>query len=118
MPIIREEIFAPILHVFEVDSLAEAIEANNAVPQGLSSGLFTTNLNAAERWLSAAGSDCGIAHVNAGTSGAEIGGAFGGGETTGRGGPARPDGRQGHKRRPTGPNNYRGDLPPAPCGAI
>ncbi|TME08493.1 MAG: aldehyde dehydrogenase family protein, partial [Chloroflexi bacterium] len=77
MPIVREEVFAPILHVFEVDSLEEAIAVNNSVPQGLSSGLFTTNLAAAERWLSTAGSDCGIANVNAGTSGAEIGGAFG-----------------------------------------
>src|SRR5260370_1324868 len=67
MPIIREEIFAPILHVFEVDSLAEAIEANNAGPHGLSSGLFTTHLHPAERWLSPARSHCGIANVNEGT---------------------------------------------------
>ncbi len=111
MPIIREEIFAPILHVFEVDSLAEAIEANNAVPQGLSSGLFTTNLNAAERWLSAAGSDCGIANVNVGTSGAEIGGAFGGEKATGGGRQAGSDAWKGYMRRQTCTINYGDDLP-------
>ena len=111
MPIIREEIFAPILHVFEVDSLDEAIEANNAVPQGLSSGLFTTNLNAAERWLSAAGSDCGIANVNVGTSGAEIGGAFGGEKATGGGRQAGSDAWKGYMRRQTCTINYGDDLP-------
>jgi aldehyde dehydrogenase (NAD+) len=111
MPICREEIFAPILHVFEVDSLAEAIEVNNAVPQGLSSGLFTTNLNAAERWLSAAGSDCGIANVNAGTSGAEIGGAFGGEKATGGGRQAGSDAWKGYMRRQTCTINYGDDLP-------
>ncbi len=111
MPICREEIFAPILHVFEVDSLAEAIEVNNSVPQGLSSGLFTTNLNAAERWLSAAGSDCGIANVNAGTSGAEIGGAFGGEKATGGGRQAGSDAWKGYMRRQTCTINYGDDLP-------
>jgi L-aminoadipate-semialdehyde dehydrogenase len=111
MPIVREEIFAPILHVFEVDSLAEAIEVNNAVPQGLSSGLFTTNLNAAERWLSAAGSDCGIANVNVGTSGAEIGGAFGGEKATGGGRQAGSDAWKGYMRRQTNTINYGDDLP-------
>jgi acyl-CoA reductase-like NAD-dependent aldehyde dehydrogenase len=111
MPIVREEIFAPILHVFEVDSLAKAIEANNAVPQGLSSGLFTTNLNAAERWLSAAGSDCGIANVNVGTSGAEIGGAFGGEKATGGGRQAGSDAWKGYMRRQTCTINYGDDLP-------
>jgi aldehyde dehydrogenase (NAD+) len=111
MPIIREEIFAPILHVFEVDGLADAIEANNAVPQGLSSGLFTTNLNAAERWLSAAGSDCGIANVNVGTSGAEIGGAFGGEKATGGGRQAGSDAWKGYMRRQTCTINYGDDLP-------
>jgi aldehyde dehydrogenase (NAD+) len=111
MPICREEIFAPILHVFEVDTLAEAIEVNNAVPQGLSSGLFTTNLNAAERWLSAAGSDCGIANVNAGTSGAEIGGAFGGEKATGGGRQAGSDAWKGYMRRQTCTINYGDDLP-------
>src|SRR5260370_12524535 len=110
MPISREEIVAPILHVFEVASLAEAIEANNAVPQGLSSGLFTTNLNAAERWLSAAGCDCGIANVNVGTSGAEIGGAFGGEKATGGGRPAGPAAREGLMRPPTATLTYPGRL--------
>src|SRR5919199_58469 len=85
MAICGEELFAPILHVFEVDTLDEAIALNNAVPQGLSSSLFTTNLQSSERWLSAVGSDCGIANVNVGTSGAEIGGVFGGGKATGGG---------------------------------
>jgi aldehyde dehydrogenase (NAD+) len=111
MPICREEIFAPILHVFEVDDLAEAIEVNNAVPQGLSSGLFTTSLNAAERWLSASGSDCGIANVNAGTSGAEIGGAFGGEKATGGGRQAGSDAWKGYMRRQTCTINYGDDLP-------
>jgi len=111
MPICREEIFAPILHVFEVDSLDEAIAVNNAVPQGLSSGLFTTNLNAAERWLSAAGSDCGIANVNVGTSGAEIGGAFGGEKATGGGRQAGSDAWKGYMRRQTCTINYGDDLP-------
>ena len=84
MPITAEEVFAPILHVFTVDTLEEAIAVNNSVPQGLSSGLFTRSLRSAEIWLSASGSDCGIANVNAGTSGAEIGGAFGGEKATGR----------------------------------
>jgi aldehyde dehydrogenase (NAD+) len=111
MPICRDEIFAPILHVFEADDLDEAIEINNAVPQGLSSGLFTTNLNAAERWLSAAGSDCGIANVNVGTSGAEIGGAFGGEKATGGGRQAGSDAWKGYMRRQTCTINYGDDLP-------
>jgi aldehyde dehydrogenase (NAD+) len=111
MPICREEIFAPILHVLAVDSLEEAIELNNAVPQGLSSGLFTTNLSTSERWLSSAGSDCGIANVNAGTSGAEIGGAFGGEKATGGGRQAGSDAWKGYMRRQTCTINYGEDLP-------
>lgn len=111
MPIVQEEIFAPILHVFEVDTLGEAIELNNSVPQGLSSGLFTTNLAAAERWLSAVGSDCGIANVNAGTSGAEIGGAFGGEKATGGGRQAGSDAWKGYMRRQTNTINYGSELP-------
>ena len=111
MPIVREEVFAPILHVFEVDSLEEAIAVNNSVPQGLSSGLFTTNLAAAERWLSTAGSDCGIANVNAGTSGAEIGGAFGGEKATGGGRQAGSDAWKGYMRRQTCTINYGTQLP-------
>ncbi len=111
MPICREEIFAPILHVFAVDSLEEAIEVNNAVPQGLSSALFTTNLSTTERWLSSTGSDCGIANVNAGTSGAEIGGAFGGEKATGGGRQAGSDAWKGYMRRQTCTINYGEDLP-------
>jgi len=111
MPICAEEIFAPILHVFEVDSLDEAIEVNNAVPQGLSSSLFTTDLRAAEHWLSVVGSDCGIANVNVGTSGAEIGGAFGGEKATGGGRQAGSDAWKAYMRRQTCTVNYSDDLP-------
>jgi aldehyde dehydrogenase (NAD+) len=111
MAICSEEIFAPILHVLEVDSLDEAIALNNAVPQGLSSSLFTTNLQSAERWLSAVGSDCGIANVNVGTSGAEIGGAFGGEKATGGGRQAGSDAWKAYMRRQTCTVNYGADLP-------
>jgi aldehyde dehydrogenase (NAD+) len=111
MPICAEEIFAPILHVFEVDTLDEAIALNNAVPQGLSSGLFTTDVRSAERWLSTVGSDCGIANVNVGTSGAEIGGAFGGEKATGGGRQAGSDAWKGYMRRQTCTINYGRDLP-------
>jgi aldehyde dehydrogenase (NAD+) len=111
MPICREEVFAPIVHVFEVDSLEEAIAVNNSVPQGLSSGLFTTDLTSAERWLSAVGSDCGIANVNVGTSGAEIGGAFGGEKATGGGRQAGSDAWKGYMRRQTCTVNYGHELP-------
>ena len=111
MAICKEEVFAPILHVFEVDGLEEAIALNNSVPQGLSSGLFTTNLRTAERWLSATGSDCGIANVNVGTSGAEIGGAFGGEKATGGGRQAGSDAWKGYMRRQTCTINYGTDLP-------
>lgn len=106
MPIVNEEIFAPILHIFEVDTLEEAIALNNSVPQGLSSSLFTRDLLAAERWLSAVGSDTGIANVNAGTSGAEIGGAFGGEKLTGGGRQAGSDAWKGYMRRQTSTINY------------
>ncbi len=111
MPIVKEEVLAPIVHVFEVDSLEEAIAANNSVPQGLSSGLFTTDLASAERWLSALGSDCGIANVNVGTSGAEIGGAFGGEKATGGGRQAGSDAWKGYMRRQTCTINYGRELP-------
>jgi aldehyde dehydrogenase (NAD+) len=111
MSICAEEIFAPILHVFEVATLEEAIALNNAVPQGLSSSLFTNDLRAAERWLSAAGSDCGIANVNVGTSGAEIGGAFGGEKATGGGRQAGSDAWKAYMRRQTCAINYGRDLP-------
>jgi aldehyde dehydrogenase (NAD+) len=111
MPVCAEEIFAPILHVFSVETLEQAIDLNNSVPQGLSSGLFTTNLHSAERWLSAAGSDCGIANVNAGTSGAEIGGAFGGEKATGGGRQAGSDAWMAYMRRQTCTINYGTELP-------
>lgn len=111
MPICQEEVFAPILHVFEVGTLEEAVALNNSVPQGLSSGLFTTDLRSAERWLGAAGSDCGIANVNVGTSGAEIGGAFGGEKATGGGRQAGSDAWKAYMRRQTCTVNYGKDLP-------
>jgi aldehyde dehydrogenase (NAD+) len=94
-----------------VDTLDEAIALNNAVPQGLSSSLFTTNLQSSERWLSAVGSDCGIANVNVGTSGAEIGGAFGGEKATGGGRQAGSDAWKAYMRRQTCTINYGADLP-------
>lgn len=111
MPICAEEIFAPILHAFTVDSLEEAIAINNSVPQGLSSSLITRSLRSAEVWLSAAGSDCGIANVNAGTSGAEIGGAFGGEKATGGGRQAGSDSWKAYMRRQTCTINYGSELP-------
>ena len=83
--VVQHETFAPILYVLTCTSLQEAIALQNGVPQGLSSSIFTTDLREAERFLSSAGSDCGIANVNIGTSGAEIGGAFGGEKETGGG---------------------------------
>jgi len=106
MPVVADEIFAPILHVFEVETLDEAIALNNAVPQGLSSAIFTRDLHAAERWLSAAGADTGLANVNAGTSGAEIGGAFGGEKLTGGGRQAGSDAWKGYMRRQTSTVNF------------
>jgi aldehyde dehydrogenase (NAD+) len=111
MQICKEEIFAPILHVFTVDSLEEAITINNSVPQGLTSSLITRSLASAEVWLSAAGSDCGIANVNVGTSGAEIGGAFGGEKATGGGRQAGSDSWKAYMRRQTCTVNYGVDLP-------
>jgi aldehyde dehydrogenase (NAD+) len=110
-PIAWEETFAPILYVFEVADLDEALRAHNAVPQGLASAIFTDSLRAAERFLSAAGSDCGIANVNAGTSGAEIGGAFGGEKDTGGGRESGSDAWKAYMRRQTSTVNYGRDLP-------
>ncbi|HYR18364.1 MAG TPA: aldehyde dehydrogenase family protein [Myxococcales bacterium] len=110
-PIAWEETFAPILYVFEVADLEEALRANNAVPQGLSSAIFTDSLRAAERFLSASGSDCGIANVNAGTSGAEIGGAFGGEKDTGGGRESGSDAWKAYMRRQTSAVNWGRDLP-------
>jgi aldehyde dehydrogenase (NAD+) len=111
MQITCEETFAPILYLFEFDSLDEAIRQHNSVPQGLSSAIFTSNLIAAERFLSSTGSDCGIANVNIGTSGAEIGGAFGGEKETGGGREAGSDSWKAYMRRQTCTINYGEDLP-------
>ncbi len=110
-PIVQEETFAPILWVITVDSLHEAIEVHNGVRQGLSSAIFTDSLANAERFLSHAGSDCGIANVNIGTSGAEIGGAFGGEKETGGGREAGSDAWKAYMRRQTTTINWGGDLP-------
>jgi aldehyde dehydrogenase (NAD+) len=111
MPAAGEEIFAPILHLIQFDSLEQAIEWHNAVPQGLSSAIFTGSLIAAETFLSHRGSDCGIANVNIGTSGAEIGGAFGGEKETGGGREAGSDSWKAYMRRQTNTINWSGDLP-------
>jgi aldehyde dehydrogenase (NAD+) len=111
MPIIKEEIFAPILYVIEFDEIEEALRWHNDVPQGLSSAMFTTNLLSAEAFLSARGSDCGIANINIGTSGAEIGGAFGGEKETGGGREAGSDSWKAYMRRQTVTINWSKDLP-------
>jgi aldehyde dehydrogenase (NAD+) len=111
MKIVQEETFAPILYVIEVDDVDQAIAVNNGVTQGLSSAIFTRDLLAAERFLSAAGSDCGIANVNIGTSGAEIGGAFGGEKETGGGREAGSDAWKLYMRRQTVTINYSDQLP-------
>lgn len=111
MKVWHEETFAPILYVFEIDSVAEGLELNNCVQQGLSSSIFTTNLLTAETFLSHEGSDCGIANVNIGTSGAEIGGAFGGEKETGGGREAGSDAWKAYMRRQTNTINYSSSLP-------
>jgi aldehyde dehydrogenase (NAD+) len=111
MPITCQETFAPILYLFEYDQLEEAIALQNSVPQGLSSAIFTLNLRTAERFLSVDGSDCGIANVNIGTSGAEIGGAFGGEKETGGGREAGSDAWKAYMRRQTCTINWGTDLP-------
>ncbi|NEX47915.1 L-piperidine-6-carboxylate dehydrogenase [Pseudotabrizicola algicola] len=108
---VREETFAPILYVLGYDSFDEAIALQNDVPQGLSSCIFTLNLREAETFLSAAGSDCGIANVNIGPSGAEIGGAFGGEKETGGGRESGSDAWKGYMRRQTNTINYSAHLP-------
>ncbi len=105
------ETFAPILYVLRYRDLDEAIALNNAVPQGLSSSIFTTDVREAERFMSAAGSDCGIANVNIGPSGAEIGGAFGGEKETGGGRESGSDSWRAYMRRQTNTINYGSDLP-------
>jgi aldehyde dehydrogenase (NAD+) len=111
LPIVREETFAPILYIVPVKSLDEAIALNNDVPQGLSSAILTADVRSAERFLSASGSDCGIANVNIGTSGAEIGGAFGGEKETGGGRESGSDSWKAYMRRQTSTVNWGASLP-------
>jgi aldehyde dehydrogenase (NAD+) len=111
MAICQEETFAPILYVFPYRDLEEAIRLQNDVPQGLSSAIFTDSFRASERFLSHAGSDCGIANVNIGTSGAEIGGAFGGEKETGGGREAGSDSWKAYMRRQTCTMNWSDQLP-------
>jgi aldehyde dehydrogenase (NAD+) len=109
--IVTEETFAPILYVIPYRTIDEAIEIHNAVPQGLSSAVFTSDMREAETFLSPAGSDCGIANVNIGTSGAEIGGAFGGEKATGGGRESGSDAWKAYMRRTTNTINYSKELP-------
>jgi aldehyde dehydrogenase (NAD+) len=111
LPIVQEETFAPILYLITVRDLEEAVQVQNAVPQGLSSSLFTDSLASAESFLSHRGSDCGIANINIGTSGAEIGGAFGGEKDTGGGREAGSDAWKAYMRRQTNTINWSPDLP-------
>ena len=110
-PVVQEETFAPILYIIPFTRLDEAIEIHNGVPQGLSSAVFTESIRTAERFLSCSGSDCGIANVNIGTSGAEIGGAFGGEKDTGGGREAGSDAWKAYMRRQTCTINWGGALP-------
>lgn len=109
--IVQHETFAPILYIMKYTTLDEAIEMQNGVPQGLSSAIMTTNVREAEQFLAAAGSDCGIANVNIGTSGAEIGGAFGGEKETGGGRESGSDAWKVYMRRQTNTVNYSTQLP-------
>ncbi|MGH9582318.1 MAG: L-piperidine-6-carboxylate dehydrogenase [Bryobacteraceae bacterium] len=109
--VVKRETFAPILYAMKYREIEDAIRAHNDVPQGLSSSIFTNDLREAERFLSAEGSDCGIANVNIGTSGAEIGGAFGGEKQTGGGRESGSDVWKSYMRRATNTINYGGDLP-------
>jgi aldehyde dehydrogenase (NAD+) len=108
---VLKETFAPILYVMRYQDLDEAIALNNSVPQGLASSIFTSDLREAERFMSAVGSDCGIANVNIGPSGAEIGGAFGGEKETGGGRESGSDSWRAYMRRQTNTINYGTDLP-------
>ena len=109
--IVHHETFAPILYIIPYKTMDEAIEIHNSVPQGLSSSLFTTRMQNMESFLSARGSDCGIANINIGTSGAEIGGAFGGEKETGGGRESGSDSWKQYMRRQTNTINWSSDLP-------
>ena len=109
--VVQEETFAPILYLIRIDGLEDAIAQQNGVPQGLSSAIFTRDVRAAEQFLSDVGSDCGIANVNIGTSGAEIGGAFGGEKDTGGGRESGSDSWKAYMRRQTNTVNWSAELP-------
>ncbi len=109
--IVQTETFAPILYIMKYSKIEDAIEIQNSVPQGLSSAIMTNNIKEAETFLSHAGSDCGIANVNIGTSGAEIGGAFGGEKETGGGRESGSDAWKAYMRRQTNTINYSSELP-------
>jgi aldehyde dehydrogenase (NAD+) len=109
--IVRQETFAPVLYLLEYDEFDEALRLHNDVPQGLSSAIFTESVRRAEEFLSARGSDCGIANVNIGTSGAEIGGAFGGEKETGGGRESGSDAWKAYMRRQTNTVNWSDALP-------
>ncbi len=109
--IVKEETFAPILYLLEFESIEEAVQIHNDVPQGLSSAIFTDSMRTAEAFLAVSGSDCGIANVNIGTSGAEIGGAFGGEKETGGGRESGSDAWKGYMRRQTNTINWSNELP-------
>jgi aldehyde dehydrogenase (NAD+) len=109
--LVEQETFAPILYVMPYQNFDEALALHNGVPQGLSSSIFTTNLSEAEQFVSAKGSDCGIANVNIGPSGAEIGGAFGGEKETGGGREAGSDSWKAYMRRATNTINFGTQLP-------
>ena len=111
MQIVQHETFAPILYIMKYKELEEAIAMQNGVPQGLSSAIMTTNMREAEQFLAVSGSDCGIANVNIGTSGAEIGGAFGGEKETGGGRESGSDAWKAYMRRQTNTINYSTTLP-------
>ena len=109
--VVERETFAPILYVMVYDDFEEALAMHNAVPQGLSSAIFTNDMREAEQFMSAAGSDCGIVNVKIGTSGAEIGGAFGGEKETGGGRESGSDAWKAYMRRATNTINYSRQLP-------
>ena len=109
--VVQDETFAPILYLIKYSNLDEAINIQNNVPQGLSSSIMTKDLSESEKFLSSSGSDCGIANVNIGTSGAEIGGAFGGEKDTGGGRESGSDSWKSYMRRQTNTINFSDDLP-------
>ena len=109
--IVKEETFAPILYLMEYETIEQAMDIHNDVPQGLSSAIFTDSMRTVETFLSCRGSDCGIANVNIGTSGAEIGGAFGGEKETGGGREAGSDAWKAYMRRQTNTINWSKELP-------